>query len=86
MGRTAPVYYEHQALTVRLDANNHATQAYYIHSGYCTMPWSAVASVESHPVASSADGTHASYPTGGGHDLDRADRPGPSFPRACRYT
>ncbi|MEP7021594.1 MAG: Vps62-related protein [Pseudonocardiales bacterium] len=68
-----------ERVTVRLDAYNHATQvAYFIHSGYCTLPWSGVASVNSHPVAYSALGTHASYPTGGGHDLDRTDQ-GPSW-------
>lgn len=68
-----------ERISVRLDSNNQATQvAYYIHASYCTVPWSDVASPQSHPVAYSADGTHASYPTAGAHGLDDTDQ-GPQW-------
>ncbi len=64
-----------ERVSVRLDAANHATQvAYYIHSGYCTQQWSDVATYQAHPVAYSASGTHASYPSAGTHDLDRTNQ------------
>lgn len=63
-----------ERISIRLDALDRAiTVAYYAHSGYCTVPWNAVATHQAHPVAYSATGTHASFPTAGQHGLDTTD-------------
>lgn len=59
-----------ERISIQLDSlNNAVTVAYYQHSGYCTIPWSQAPEKNSHPLAYSALGTHASYPAAGSYSI-----------------
>jgi hypothetical protein len=66
-----------ERISVRLNANNQATNvAYFGHGDYCTLPWADVNTSNGHPVVYSANGSHASYPTEEADGLgpDQADK------------
>lgn len=55
-----------ERVSIQLDSSDNAlTVAYYQHSGYCTLPWSQAPEKNSHPLAYSALGTHATYSRAG---------------------
>lgn len=56
-------------ITVILGRDNRADRVvYFRHGKPCSVAYSKKSAYRGHPVAYSADGTHASYPTGGSHD------------------
>jgi hypothetical protein len=65
--RPADRTFDHQGdwerLSVQLNQEDRAiTIAYYGHDSYCTRPWSEAGKHNGHPLAYSAQGTHATYP------------------------
>lgn len=73
-----------ERVSIRLDGSDRPlTVAFFQHSGYCVLPWSGVAHTsDGHPVAYSAEGTHASYPDAGDHGLDQTAQ-GPAWQAAA---
>lgn len=52
-----------ERISIQLDDHDRAVRvAYYQHDGYCTIPWPQTGKHDGHPLAYSAQGTHATYP------------------------
>jgi hypothetical protein len=60
-----------ESVTIKLDAQDRPTHAIvYSHGEPCSVPWSEVEKSGGRPVIYSAEGSHASYPSAGGHQVD----------------
>ena len=57
-----------ERVTILLDERGQPKDAvFYAHEGSCSVPWSQVERSGGRPVIYSAEGSHASYPSAGGH-------------------